>query len=280
MTEPLTLVDIIEQHLASEQLQLPVFPPLAAELQQMLTQEECNMHQVAAKIMEDQALASHLLRMANSAFFTGLSKVTTVKDAIMRLGVKQVTNLVLLVTQGRQYRTTTKLMGLYGKSLWQHATACALGTKWLAERLGHKSLAQEAFLAGLLHDIGKLFLLQVLDNLQASGEYNLSLSKVMVLEVMASLHAEQGARLLQAWNLPEVYCHVARQHHADSVEGDHCVLLLVRLVNFACHKLGIGIHQNPAMVLATTPEAQLLEAPELLLAELEIMLEDALALAA
>jgi putative nucleotidyltransferase with HDIG domain len=279
MTETLTLIDIIAQHLASEQLQLPVFPPLAAELQQMLAQEECNMPQVAARIMEDQALASHLLRMANSAFFTGLSKVTTVKEAMMRLGVKQVTNLVLLVTQGRQYHTTTRLMGLYGKSLWQHAVSCALGTKWLAARLGHTALAQEAFLAGLLHDIGKLFLLQVLDNLQTSGAYNFSLSKVMVLEVMESLHAEQGARLLQAWNLPELYCQVARQHHAVSVEGDHCVLLLVRLVNFACHKLGIGTYQNPHLVLATTPEAQHLEASELLLAELEIMLEDAPALA-
>jgi putative nucleotidyltransferase with HDIG domain len=217
--------------------------------------------------------------MANSTFFTGLSKVTTVKDAIMRLGVKQVTNLVLLVTQGRQYHTTTRLMGLYGKSLWQHAVSCALGTKWLAERLGHKSLAHEAFLAGLLHDIGKLFLLQVLENLQNAGKYHFSLSKVMVLEVMESLHAEQGARLLQEWNLPELYCHVARQHHADSIEGDHCVLLLVRLVNCACHKLGIGTQHNPTIVLATTPEAQHLEAPELLLAELEIMLEDALALA-
>ena len=80
--------------------------------------------------------------------------------------------------------------------------------------------------------------------------------------------------------MPELYCYVARQHHADSVEGDHCVLLLVRLVNCACHKLSIGTHQNPAMVLATTPEAQHLEASELLLAEIEIMLEDALALAA
>jgi putative nucleotidyltransferase with HDIG domain len=279
MTETLPLVDIIQQHLASEQLQLPVFPPLAAELQQMLTQEDCNINHVAAKIMEDQALASHLLRLANSAFFSGLSKVATVKDAIMRLGIKQVTNLVLLVTQGRQYRTTSKLMGLYSKSLWQHAVGCALGTKWLAERLGHKHLAQEAFLAGLLHDVGKLFLLQVLDDLQGSGEYNLSLSKVTVLEVMSNLHAEHGARLLQQWNLPELYCDVARQHHDESVDGDHCILMLVRLVNLACHKLGIGTDQSPTVVLATTLEAQHLEASELLLAELEIMLEDASALA-
>jgi HD-like signal output (HDOD) protein len=279
MADNASLMDIIQEHLASEQLQLPVFPPLALQLQDMLAQENVNINQVAAKIVEDPAIASQLLRMANSAFFAGLSKVSTIKDAILRLGSRQVTNLIILVTQQQQYRSDHKFLSPYIGSLWKHSASCAMGTKWLAERLGYRSTAQEAFLAGLLHDIGKLFLLKVLENLHASGKYNLNLSKAVVSEVLESMHAMQGFLLLQQWNLPALYCEVVRDHHQQAYDASNAILTMVRLVNLACHKLGIGMQHDPSLVLAATAEAQTLEVPELLLAELEIMLEDAMELA-
>jgi putative nucleotidyltransferase with HDIG domain len=279
MADHTSLVEIIHEHLASDQLHLPVFPPLALQLQDILAQDNCNIQQVAAKIMEDQALASHLLRVANSAFFTGLSKVSTIKDAIVRLGVKQVTSIVMLVTQQQQYRSRHKMFTAYIESLWKHAVSCAMGTKWLAEKSGYRSLTQEAFLAGLLHDIGKLFLLKVLEDIHASGEYNINLSKAIVGEVLESMHAEQGARLLQQWNIPELYCDVARDHHKEDYDPNNTVLTMVRLVNLACHKLGFGLQHDASLVLAAMAEAQTLEISELLLAELEIILEDAIALA-
>lgn len=279
MPDTVSLIDIIEAHLASEHLQLPVFPPLALELQSMLSQENVNINQVAAKIIEDPAVASQLLRVANSAFFAGLSKVSTIKEAILRLGYRQVTSLIMLVTQQQQYRSPDKFLNHYVGPLWRHAASCAMGTKWLAERLGYRVMVQEAFLAGLLHDIGKLFLLKVLESIHASGKCDLHLSKSVVSEVLDSMHAQQGAMLLTRWNLPEVYCNIAQAHHLEEYDANNVMLTMVRLVNIACHKLGIGMQHDPSLVLAATAEAQTLEAPELLLAELEIMLEDANALA-
>jgi HD-like signal output (HDOD) protein len=131
----------------------------------------------------------------------------------------------------------------------------------------------------LLHDIGKLFLLQVIETIHTSGKYNLNLSKAVVAEVLESMHTSQGALLLQQWNLPELYCEVACQHHQEDYNTNNVILTIVRLVNLACHKLGIGMHHDPSLVLAATAEAQTLGTPELLLAELEIMLEDAMPLA-
>jgi HD-like signal output (HDOD) protein len=279
MADTTSLIDIMQEHLTSEQLQLPVFPPLALQLQNLLHRENANINQIAAMIAEDQAVASHLLRVANSAFFAGLSKVSTIKDAILRLGCQQVTSLVLLVTQQQQYRSQHKFLSMYIGSLWKHAASCAMGTKWLAERLGYRAMAQEAFLAGLLHDIGKLFLLKVLENIHTAGKYNLNLSKPVVSEVLESMHTLQGALLLEQWNLPELYCEVARTHHQEEYDANNAILAMVRLVNGACHKLGIGLQHDPTLVLAATTEAQTLEVPELLLAELEIMLEDAMELA-
>src|SRR5205823_4927742 len=94
------------------------------------------------------------------------------------------------------------LLKPYTGRLWKHACACAVGSKWLAERLGCRSIVQEAFMAGLLHDIGHLFLLKVLEDIHSSRK-DLSLPETAVAEVLDSMHASQGESLLRHWNLPE-----------------------------------------------------------------------------
>jgi HD-like signal output (HDOD) protein len=272
-----SLVDIIHERISSQTLQLPVFHPVALKLMNILAKEDYSITQVAQMIIEDQALSSHVLRMANSAFFGGLSKVTTIRDAIVRLGARQVTNVVTVVTQSQQYRTKDRTMAVYMQTLWKHALGCALGTKWFAEKTGYKELAPEGLLAGLLHDIGQLFLLQVLEDVQAS-EPELALSKPVIVEVLQHMHVEQGTMLMQHWNIPELYGEIVRQHHAETYDTHNTLLLMVRLVDMACKKVGIGLHHDPSMVLAATAEAQALDVKEVVLAELEIMLEDAMTL--
>jgi HD-like signal output (HDOD) protein len=259
-----SLVGIIHERVSSQALQLPVFHHVALKLMNVLAKEDYSITQVAQMILEDQALSSHVLRMANSAFFGGLSKVTTIRDAIVRLGARQVTNIVTVVTQSQQYCTKDKTMAAYMQPLWKHSLGCALGTKWFAEKTAYKELAQEGLLAGLLHDIGQLFLLRM--------------SKPVILDVLQHMHVEQGAILMQHWNIPELYGEIVRQHHNETYDTSNTLLLLVRLVDMACRKVGIGLHHDPSIVLSTTAEAQALGAKEVVLTELEIMLEDALTL--
>lgn len=272
-----SLVDVIHERIRSNELQLPVFHQAALKLQDLLQRDDTSIGQIARVITADQALASQVLRVANSAFFAGLSKVATIRDAVIRLGAKQVTNVVTLVTQSNQYRAKSKTIHGFMRQIWQHAQGAALGAKWLAERSGYKHLAQEALLAGLLHDIGELFLLKVLDDVLMEEAQELRLSKSVVLEVLDRLHVEQGALLMQQWNLPESYCEVARMHHAESYDTNNVLLTVVRLADSTCKKLGLGLEQDDTIVLAATQEAQHLGAKEVMLAELEIMLEEALA---
>ncbi len=272
-----SLVDIIRERVSSQALQLPVFPHVALKLMNVLAKVDYSIAQVAQMIIEDQALSSHVLRMANSTFFGGLSKVTTIRDAIVRLGARQVTNVVTVVTQSQQYCTQDKTLEAYMQTLWKHSLGCALGTKWFAEKTGYKELAQEGLLAGLLHDIGQLLLLKVLEDVQAS-EPELILSKPVIVDVLQHMHVEQGTMLMQHWNIPELYGEIVRQHHDETYDTSNTLLLMVRLVDMACKKMGIGLHHDPSIVLATTTEAQALGAKEGVLAELEIMLEDAMTL--
>lgn len=276
MADHRPLLEIMHEHLRSKELQLPVFQPVASKMQEMLGTREVNIHQVANTIAEDQALASQILRVANSEFFAGLRKVTTIKDAMVRLGSKHVLLLAKQTTEYHGYSAKNAIISVYIETLWKHALTCALSAAWFAEKLGYAHVAQEAYMAGLLHDIGKLFLLKVLDDIHSSDTYNIRLSKGLIVGIVDAMHAEQGYELLKQWNIPDIYCEVARDHHQENYDRSNNILVLVRLVNLGCRKVGVSMHHDPSIVLAATTEAQEGEIPEVPLAELEIMIEDAL----
>jgi HD-like signal output (HDOD) protein len=279
MSKPATLMEMLQEKLDSDNFQLPVFHPSALKLHEMLATDNFTINEIATVIMEDPALASHVLRTANSSFFSGITKVATIEDAVKRLGSKQITNIFTMVTQKTSYQVKTPLMQTYSTPLWQHAIASALGAKWLAERAGYPQLAQEAFLAGLLHDVGQILILKVLEELATSGYDGRNLTKAMINDVFDSLHTTQGALLLESWGFPEQYSEVVLCHHLEEgYDSSNTLLGLVRLVNLACHKLGIGLKHEPAIVLELTNEADQLDISELILAELEIVLNETLAL--
>jgi HD-like signal output (HDOD) protein len=271
-----SLVEHTREYLASNTLDLPVFHAVALKLQQILRKNSFSVNEVIDLISGDQALVSKVLRVANSPFYSGLSKISTIKDAVIRLGARDIANLTMVASQADFYQSDNEMLGRYMGLLWNHALGCATGTRWLATKSGYGHLAQEAFLAGLLHDIGKLFLLKVLDELDKTGQLGVHLTEALVREVLDGLHTEQGHTLMRQWNLPEEYCEVVRDHHLEECDPQKILLLLVRLTNLACRKTGIGMHHEPNLVLLATCEARILGVKEIHLAELEITVEDSL----
>ena len=154
-----SLIDIIRQQANSEKLHLPVFPETALEVQSLLQDDNAPMDKIARVVNTDQALSSQLLRIANSAFFSGLNKVGTIREAILRLGTQQVFNCLVVASQQNAYKASNGAIGAHLQVLWKHAMGVSLGSKWLLEKIGYRDLKDTGFLAGLLHDIGKLLLL-------------------------------------------------------------------------------------------------------------------------
>ena len=191
--------------------------------------------------------------------------------------MEEIGRITLLAASQNQFRSSDKLLNLIMKQLWQHSVGCAIGTNWLARRCKLDTLAGHAFFAGLLHDVGKLFVLLVLDQIKRTDK-SIEITEALVFEAMESLHTEQGYNLMQQWNMPESYCIVARDHHMEEFDSKDMVLLLVRIANTVCKKLGIGTKSAPDLVPSTSLEAGFLNVSELDLAELEIKLEDTAAL--
>ncbi len=269
-----SLLDIIKEHLTAEKLQLWVFPRIAMEIQELLNKPDYSVDHVAKLILKDQVLSSQILRIANSAFFAGLKKVSTIREAVMRLGTRQLLNCVVMVTQKNFYRAGNEVIAAHMQNLWRHALGCALGTRWFLEKTGYRDLSQEGFLAGLFHDIGKLFLLNIVDKIHGTGRVDIDMSNAFILEILEGMHPDCGHKLLKQWNLPDAYCSIARDHHKEDFDANDMLLVVVRLVNQGCRKMGLGISNDPSLVLAGLPEAHALGVKEVVLAELEIMLED------
>jgi HD-like signal output (HDOD) protein len=274
MTEGLPLLEQIGAFAAQHGVGLPVVSPVATGLLVAVQREDVKPADVEAVVQSDQVLAAEVLRASNSAFYGGLSPVTTVQGAIFRLGLVQVARLVLLASERNRYRAHQPALRTIMTRLWAHATACAQAAEWLARRLGHRGLEQEAFVGGLVHDIGKLYLIRVLDEMVAKSPEPFETPEPFLLELLSVAHADQGHRLVTGWNIPEMYRVIVRDHHLEEPDPTDVPQLLVRLANRSCHKLGIGLKSEPSLVLSVLPEAAMLLTGEVLLAELEVLLED------
>jgi HD-like signal output (HDOD) protein len=277
MTADTPLLEQIRGFADQRGITLPVVSPVATELLSAVKREDISGSEVERMVQSDQALAAEVLRAANSAFYGGLSTVTTVSGAVFRLGLIQVARLVLLATEGNRYRVRQPALRPVMTQLWEHATACAQAAEWLAHRLGHRGLEEEAFVGGLPHDIGKLYLVRVLDEMVAESENKLEATGPFLIELLGVAHADQGYHLVKGWNIPTVYSTIVRDHHAEEPDATDITMLLVRLANRSCHKLGIGPKSEPSLILSVLPEAAMLLTGEVLLAELEVVLEDAAA---
>jgi HD-like signal output (HDOD) protein len=276
MTENLSLVDLLKERLAAGSLTVPVFHAVAAKLQQVLARPDFAMEEVHQLINADPGLATQVLRTANSAFYAGLTKVGTIREAIIRLGSREVANIAMLTTQQDLYRSDDVKYNAIMQALWKHAFCCAVGSKWLAQRAGFREQAQEAFLGGLLHDVGKLFLLKVMEEMSREEAYRGSATPAVVAEVLSTLHVEQGHQLMLKWHMPQSYCDIVAGHEDEQWDHGNALLAIVRLSNLTCRKLGIGVRTDDTILLLGCPESQALGLKEVVLAELEIVVEDAL----
>jgi HD-like signal output (HDOD) protein len=273
MAAPISLLDVINRYIAADTLSLPVFNNAAVRLQMELVKPEPDLRVIEQVITSDQALSSQVLKIANSAFYRGLVEVGTVRAAIIRLGMREIGRIVLMAASEQHFRSRDRTIALVMKKLWQHSVGCAYGTAWLARRRDCGVEQSQAFFAGLFHDVGKLFVLMVIEQIKRKNK-SLKLTDSLLMEAMNRLHAREGSRLLTRWNMPEHLHVIARDHHAAEIDGQNRLLLLVRMANLVCRKLGIGLAEDGSLLLAATPEANLLGLTGTDLAELEGALED------
>jgi HD-like signal output (HDOD) protein len=277
VNEITTLLDQTLELIDSGNLELPVFDKAAGRLQALCSSDDVDAEEVEQLILSDQVFVAEILRAANSPFFGGLSPIHTIRSAIVRLGLWQVAHLALMASHCTKFEAKDPTLRQMMHQLRGHATATALAAGWITRKLGHgKQHESEAFLGGLLHDIGKLAVLRAIDQIKLTGNAPSDVSAPLIDEILDMAHPLLGANLLKRWDVPELYCEIARDHDLNEFDPTKTALVAVRLANNAAAKMGLSLQPNPSIVLSVLPEALSLNATEILIAELEIMLEDTL----
>ena len=215
---------------------MPMLPALAADVMSLAIDPDVSVARIARVIAKDQVLATRVLRLANSAYCAPMQEVTTVNDAIVRMGTGPVRNVVLAVCFTSRLQGAN-VYGPQGRELMDHAIGTAYLARLVAERLGQD--ADEAFMCGLLHDMGKLLLLKLARDFIKFGVPTPSSQEIET--VCRDRHAEIGARLLRQWQLPEALESPVRYHHDPAASQTHSHESAVTyMANRLSHRYGFG----------------------------------------
>lgn len=259
----------LRYQICMQPIDLPVFNTVALELLQLLADQDVEMDEVIATINKDQGLAIQILRMANSSAYAGRYRSDTIKESVNRLGARQITSLAMAASQAALHHSHSPLVHEIMQGLWQHSHACAVGCRSLATAIGRRDLAEHAYLGGLLHDIGKLYLLKAMERISLDPANQCQLDLETVLDVFSDMHVEQGCRIMDYWDIPHRYYQLVAHHHDDEPDPDDLLLAIVRLANFNSMQYGLNLYPQYVQPSDTLPEVALLGASAEILTKLE-----------
>jgi HD-like signal output (HDOD) protein len=209
---------VLDLHqLIAKAYDLDPIPMSGSKLANLVADPESSLDSITQVVSLDQALTARTLRAANSAASAAKSQITTVKDAVVRLGRSTILTLGFGTKVRQQLQQPLPEFGLAENVLWRHSVAAALVVESLGV-LGKVPIPPECYAAALLHDIGKLVLARFLDpelqeylrRAQEEGRCNPLEAEMEILEVN---HAELGGMVVRHWGLPNSLALGIQYHH-------------------------------------------------------------------
>ena len=208
---PEPLGALLIERLGAAALTLPMLPDVAAEVLQLVQSDTTDAARLSSIVHRDQALASHLLRIANSPAYRPRSPIVSLQQAVARLGLTTLGEIALSVSvRGNLFRAAG--YEAYLRDLWRHSALAGSFAKEIAR--ARRQNVESAFLCGLLHDLGRPVLLAELVGLASKAQ--LPLTQGAALATLDALHAIVGGALAQLWQLPESVVMSLRHHHAPA----------------------------------------------------------------
>ena len=222
--------------------QLPPMPQVLEELRKITADERVSVEAIGEVILKDSGLSAFLLRLVNSPFYGFSSKVDTVSRAVGLIGIKPLYSLALgFVFSEIIARAPKNMPGLDG--LWRHSVAVGIAAQTIWEIQEGQADSERLFVAGLLHDVGKLVLMCI------GGEYARILygqaeegAIIYALEekVLGFSHAKLGGLLLKKWNMPVSLITAVHWHHNPYHAAHYKEPAVIHLADMLVNGLGLG----------------------------------------
>jgi putative nucleotidyltransferase with HDIG domain len=244
------LRQVVMDLLKADQMELPLLPEVAAKVIELTGSENADAQALAEIVHRDPALASNILRIANSPVFAPSSPIVSLQQAVTRLGMQRLAELALAIAmKGRMFMVPgqEEMVAL----IWHHSFATACFAREIA-RLKRVNV-ESAFLCGLLHDIGKPVILAAVARRWNTGQELLPGAVHVVLD---EFHTAVGRRLIEKWRLPAFVADAILHHH----DGNHD-----RELGDLCHIVALADLLAQTVVLPGVPMdvSEILECPAL-----------------
>jgi putative nucleotidyltransferase with HDIG domain len=218
------------------------YGPVLAEIEAALQSPQCNLNSIGDAIQKDPDLTARLLRLANSPFFGFANRLSTVAEAVSLLGIQQIEDMIVASSVLEQFKGVPEQL-VNMDSFWRHSLAVGICARLLAmERRLPKP--DKFFVAGLLHDVGRLVLFSQATD-QAKKVFECSQAEKILLrdaekKVLGYDHQQIAAELLQSWSYPNALVQAVAFHHAPGSSVAKLDASVVHVADHLVNAMGIG----------------------------------------
>jgi len=227
---------------------LPTLPAIAMEVNKMLLDYDTSISKLSDRIEKDQAMVSKILKLVNSAFFGFRGRISSISHAVVVLGFNTIRNAVVSVSIIDAFSSKEIFDGFDITEFWKHSVAVAVTSKYLAEKTKICS-TDDCFIGGLLHDMGKVVLIQYFKELFQKVCLSVKANNQSFYEAEKSElpidHAQIGGHLAKKWQLPMGLVDAVRYHHAvrPSV-NDPNLLMIIHVADIIVNTHGADSQDN------------------------------------
>ena len=258
------MTDIDVQEIATRVDGFPSMPGAATRILSLLDSMDTGADQIEEVLRYEPGLTANILKLSNSAFFGLPSQVGSVRQAVMLLGFKRISQMVISSCVSAVMNDSVPGYGIPPGELWRHSIAVSVASELLAKEL-KLGRTEELCTAALLHDMGKLvlgaFVKEELDTIEMVSDQGIPF---VVAEhmVLGTDHAEIGGRILEKWALPQEMVHAVRQHHdPGGAEGCGNLSGIIYTADTLCLDLGLGAGRQDAQPESSAGDTEMLGIP-------------------
>lgn len=221
---------------------LPTIPIVATKILQLLDDPDVSVEEIADMMLTDQVMTARVMKLLNSPVYKPTQEITSLKRALVYLGLRHVRELALTTSVINAFDGTSGALEL--NSFWEHSFGVGMVSKIIAQKIGYQDL-EKAYIAGIIHDLGEVFLsnflrepfLEVLEYIKANPVKLVDAEELL----LGTTHCEIGLCMARKWNFPDSYCDVIAHHHApDEATVDPVLCAIVNLSDLFCTVRGLN----------------------------------------
>ncbi len=223
--------------------ELPTLPTIYSTFMDVISNPRSTAKDVAEVICQDQSAASKVLKISNSSIYGFYGRVNSVSQAVTYIGFEEVKNLIISISIMKIFKDAKKTAGFNPVNLWKHSIFTAVATRMIGKESGVDKI-EEHFIAGILHQIGKLVLYKIAPDKYIEvieyARYNNIYLKDAEQKILGITYTVVGEMIAEKWNLPATVRSAIRNHYIGISDDNDSISAAIHLSKI----LGIMLQIN------------------------------------